>query len=154
MLLINRQMAKIFQLDPQQAIGRHQRDLFPPEKRDTWQQEDHHLLATGETIRSEDTTMQQGEQHHHLITKFPIYDESNTIVAIGGYGADITARKQMEETLRESEERFRILFESAPDAIFIADPQSGQIVDANSQAEQMLKRPYAEIIGMHFLYPP
>lgn len=47
---------------------------------------------------------------------------------------DITERKRAEETLRQSEERYRRLFEVESDAIFLVDCQSGSIVDANAAA--------------------
>jgi PAS domain S-box-containing protein len=55
------------------------------------------------------------------------------------------------ETIRENEERFKNLFESAPDAIFLADIETGIIVDANYAASKLLGKPVAEIIGMHHL---
>ena len=63
---------------------------------------------------------------------------------------------RFEEELKENEERFRTLFESAPDAIFLADPETGIIIDANSRASELIRRPREEIIGIHQaqLHPP
>ncbi|MCB1325645.1 MAG: PAS domain S-box protein [Spirochaetales bacterium] len=52
-------------------------------------------------------------------------------------GMDITERHVLEQELRESEERLRIIFENAPDAIYLLDDR-GRFLDANRQAEQML----------------
>ena len=62
---------------------------------------------------------------------------------------DITEHKKAEEALRESELKFKTIFENAGGAIFIADNKTGEILECNPQAEQMLGRPRAEIIGMH-----
>jgi len=51
--------------------------------------------------------------------------------------------------VEESEERYRVLFEDANDAIFIADKETHVILDANKQAERLIDRPRQEIIGMH-----
>lgn len=51
--------------------------------------------------------------------------------------------------LKESEQQFRSLFENAADAIFIADTETGIILDANRAAEKLVLRPREEIIGLH-----
>ncbi|HEX7583995.1 MAG TPA: PAS domain S-box protein, partial [Prolixibacteraceae bacterium] len=56
------------------------------------------------------------------------------------------------KTIQENEERFKNLFETAPDAIFLADIETGIIIDANYAASRLLGKPVAEIIGMHHLH--
>jgi PAS domain S-box-containing protein len=63
---------------------------------------------------------------------------------------NVIIRIQSEQKLRESEKRFRDLFENAPDAIFLADPESGTILEANRAASDLLLKPLKEIIGLHY----
>ncbi len=63
--------------------------------------------------------------------------------------ASETRRKWMEEALRESEEKYRRLIETANDAIFIADAETGIILDVNKKAEELLDMPAEKIVGMH-----
>ncbi len=62
--------------------------------------------------------------------------------------AENTERKRAEETLRESEGRYRALFENAPDGIVIADTRS-YYTDANKSICQMLGYTREELIGLH-----
>jgi PAS domain S-box-containing protein len=69
---------------------------------------------------------------------------------------DITAQKQVEEKLRQSEERFRLLVEGVKEyAIFWLSPE-GRVVSWNSSAERIKGYRAEEILGKHFacFYPP
>jgi PAS domain S-box-containing protein len=75
---------------------------------------------------------------------------------ITGVIFDITERKQAEQALRESEERFRHLFEQASDGIVMAD-MAGHYLDVNRRAchmlgysrEELLERKVTDILTPH-----
>jgi PAS domain S-box-containing protein len=58
-------------------------------------------------------------------------------------------RKRAEEALRESEERFRRIFERSNDAILLIDPSLDRIIDANHQASAMLGYSPKELFNLH-----
>jgi PAS domain S-box-containing protein len=58
-------------------------------------------------------------------------------------------RKKAEEEIRDSEERFRVLIEGAPDAIFLIDPDSRKILYANKAASTLLLKTNKEIVGLN-----
>ena len=59
---------------------------------------------------------------------------------------DITARKAAELALRESEQRFRLVVEAAPNAMVMIDP-AGKIAMVNTQAERVFGYSRAELAG-------
>jgi PAS domain S-box-containing protein len=65
-------------------------------------------------------------------------------------------RRNAEEDSRISEYKYRQLFESLGDAAFLIDTETGRIIDTNPQAEVLLGRPRAQILGLieNRLYSP
>jgi PAS domain S-box-containing protein len=80
----------------------------------------------------------------------PIKNESGRVIKLFGTVQDITERKRAEEELRNSEERFKILFEYAPDAYYLSD-LTGNFIDGNKTAEKLLGYKREEFIGKNFL---
>lgn len=64
---------------------------------------------------------------------------------------DITEKKKAEETLKESEEKYRALFERESDAIFLHDPADTKIIIANEATSKMYGYTKKELIGMSCL---
>ncbi len=63
---------------------------------------------------------------------------------------NISKQMQSEEALKESEERFKILFEYAPDAYYLSDIK-GNFIDGNKAAEDLIGSKKDELIGKSFL---
>jgi PAS domain S-box-containing protein len=80
----------------------------------------------------------------------PQTDAQGKLVGIFGVGRDITERRQAEEALREGERRFRGLFESSPDAIFVED-LDGNVLDVNPAACRLHGMGRDELLGRHVL---
>ncbi len=66
----------------------------------------------------------------------PQHIEGMTVGTVWSF-RDITIRTKAEEALRESEERFRQIFEQADDAIFLFSPGTCAIIDVNPTAENL-----------------
>lgn len=69
---------------------------------------------------------------------------------------DLTYRVEMESELRANEKKYRLLMETANDAIFLAEADTGILIDVNKRGEELIGRSKEEIIGMSQteLHPP
>lgn len=76
-------------------------------------------------------------------------DEEGNPLIVSGVVQDITKRKRIEEQLKSSEEKFKALFEFAPDAIYLNNSK-GEFIDGNRAAEEMMGFPRQELIGKSF----
>lgn len=91
----------------------------------------------------------------HIVAFVVAYTEGADYVDL--YGRDVTDRKHAEAALRRSEERFRTLLETAPDAILIVNGEA-KVDYANRQAERLFDgdtpltgRPVGELVPGGFL---
>ena len=78
---------------------------------------------------------------------FPMPDADGKKSRIAGVAEDITERKQAAESLRKSEQRFRMFVDHATDAFFLQD-QNYVVLDVNRQACDSLGYTREELIGM------
>ena len=157
-LMMNGTMLKSLGYEKDEVLGKNYLEAFVPEDdRELLLNVFNNLADLNEVILNESQVLTRDGRK--LIVEWhtrPMTKENGELDYFFSVGIDIMERKKSEEELRESAERFRALFEGSLDAVFIIDPESGKILDANPIASQLLLRDHDEIVGLHHLqlYPP
>jgi len=79
------------------------------------------------------------------VTMFPFFKKDGTLWQVATIWRDITARKNAESALKESEEKYRTLFEKSPNPIMIID-EFGNYLDCNAMALKLLECSQDELL--------
>ena len=82
-----------------------------------------------------------------LISAVPILDSAGRFSGAFGMFTDITERKAADQAIRESEERFRLTFDTSPDSININRLDDGLIVDVNQGFTALTGWRREEVLG-------
>ncbi|MBF0481833.1 MAG: PhnD/SsuA/transferrin family substrate-binding protein [Desulfovibrionaceae bacterium] len=80
-----------------------------------------------------------------------VRDEAGNVLHYEGFARDVTRRRQVEEALWESEERYRTFFANGEAIILMIDPAGWAIVDANQAAMEFYGYGLERLRGMSFL---
>jgi PAS domain S-box-containing protein len=96
-----------------------------------------------------------GELSDVFLRAYAIKDDAGKILGLAGVHTDITERKQAEEMLRESTERFRLIFDNSNDGILVADTATRKFLLGNQAICRMLGYTPEELkeLGVNDIHP-
>jgi PAS domain S-box-containing protein len=129
-----------------ELYGQTDHDILPAAVADPLRGHDMAVVGEGTGLQTIETMPgPDGEPHSFMVLKFPITDPAERNF-VGGFALDITDRRRAEEAERRIARRFRDLFESSPDAIFVQD-LDGNILDVNFEACSICGLAHADLVG-------
>jgi len=132
-----------------EALGRNPRIFKSGELSDGYYEELWETLLDGAVWEEEVTNRRKnGELYYAHQTIAPILDEDDDIGAFVAIQVDITEQKEREQELRDLKDRFKTLFEKAPEEIAIHDT-NGDILAVNQQEIEKLGYSRDDLTSMH-----
>jgi PAS domain S-box-containing protein len=143
----NKSAEHMFGYRADEAIGKHITLIIPRER---WDEESGIIqrLRRGERVDHFHTVRQRkdGSLIDVSLTISPVRDFSGHIIGASKVARDITDQVRAAEALRDSEEKFRTVIQTANDAVLVADAD-GRIVEFNPKATEIFGYTRQEIVG-------
>ena len=139
---------KLYGLEPHSCTPSYEtwRQVVIPEDRPAAELAVQEAARNGAELNVEFRVRGRGGAERWLMSRAqPQRDADGQIVRYIGIVLDISARKRAEEALRESEGKYRLLFQNSLDGILLISPD-GRILSANSEACRILGRTEEEIV--------
>lgn len=144
---VNQAHACFLGLKPNELENKSLYEVFSKPEADKCVEGNREVFETKKKIHTEEWVKNaQGEERLLSITKAPKLDDKEEVDYIVCTADDITERKEYEEALKESEEKYRTYVDNSPVAIFVAN-KNGECVDVNNAACEMLGYTREEILN-------
>lgn len=140
---------RILGYTPAEIGGRYFYEFFHPEDRERLKSASLKVFEEKRIFLSFRNRNVHKDGHPVILetTGFPILGPEGQLLGYRGADRDITTWVQAEERLRESEERFRAVFETAQDSIFIKD-RTLKYIQVNPTMERLFGLPASKLIGL------
>ncbi len=136
-----------FGLAREAVLGKTSHELGQPEA-DMHIEHDREAMQNGmPEVYEADRFLADGTVRRQIVVKAPLRSQSGEITGTVTASQDITEKHAVEQALRQSEERFRTLFDFASDAIFIHDI-GGRFLEVNRTACERLGYSRDELLTM------
>lgn len=133
----------------QEIIGKNVFQLFAPESAEIYHRADQQLFESGGTQQYETMILTiDGKEHHSVIHKNIITDDSGKKTGIIGVIEDISELKKQEKKLDQTEIRYKKIFENIQDIFYQID-LNGIITEISPSVEKYSSYTRKELIGQH-----
>lgn len=147
-LLINKEYESLFHLSSDKIIGKTDLDFLAPKVAEASRNSDMEVVKVLKELKTEEIIEQADGVHTYLAVKFPLYDSTGRIYAIGGISTDITERKKMEESFTASEQFFKMSTEmmiiASLDKFIKVNPATTKILGYSE--EELLSQPFLNFV--------
>jgi len=149
--LVNDAQTRLLGYSREETMGANFRAFTPEERIKAVLEAYNGMYKTGEPLRSfvDEVIRKDGSHGFAETSAFPIRNDRGEIVGFRGVRRDITARKQMEEALRHSEERYRTILEEMEDSYFEVD-LGGHLIFVNNSVCRDLGYSREELTGKSY----
>jgi PAS domain S-box-containing protein len=145
-LYVNKGFKRVLRVAEEQVIGKRDDELFSADQAAAFQANDRQVLEAAVPMEFEETALEEDGQHTSIVHKFPVFNAQGQIYAIGGIVTDITERKKEESARQFSEERYRVVVETANDAVVSID-ETGALLFANPATSRIFGYDSTTLIG-------
>lgn len=153
-MLANQQMVAALGISREVLLSQPDSVLFPAEVVAVFRAHEEQVRTTRQAIELEEDIVQSDGTSTYWTTKFPIFDTSGEIYAVGGISLDITAQKKAEQrllqskqALQESQYMLRLIIDNIPQTIFWKDQNLAYLGCNDSFARSAGLASPAEIVG-------
>jgi two-component system, cell cycle sensor histidine kinase and response regulator CckA len=102
-LFVNRTWEEVNGRSAEEAIGHRPDELFAPDVAARYVRHDDRVIATGDPVEYEASFRVDGRLRTFMAVKFPLRNGDNRIYGVGSISNDVTARRELEEQLRQSQ---------------------------------------------------
>ena len=145
----NGAFTELFQRSEEELLGKTVYDCWPREAADTFSTKDRELFENpGVQIYETQMNNPQGEPHTLVFHKATLHYPDGSLRGLIGFVLDITERKAAEVALQHSELRFRTIFTASKVAMLLVNPDTGDIVGANTAASDYYGYPVDQLCQM------
>ncbi|MFN3535207.1 MAG: PAS domain S-box protein, partial [Desulfatiglandales bacterium] len=114
----------------EEVIGRHITEFMSEEHRYLFQEAKDKILKKEPHQFELKAFSKDGTERWYSVSVRPLLDENGNITSVQCIAREITALKESEKALRESEERYRLLYDSVSDLIYTQDLE-GRLIEFN-----------------------
>ena len=134
-VIANDKTLEAFRLSREQVIGKDDYEIMPRKAEAGKNIEDDKLVfkTSKPTKITKHMTGSDGKERWFQAIKVPQFDNNGNIIGLVGIARDITALKHAEETLRESEEKYKTLCHNIPGMVYIGELDWSTKVICNSE---------------------
>ncbi len=139
-LIANKALSQRLGKKDEELIGNYAFGFLAPEVAKLREDNARLVFTSGKSVTFEDSR----DDHYYINSIHPIKNFNGNVIKAAIFALDITEKKQAEEKLKESEEKYRSLFENLPVGIGIVN-SSGKVISANDQAFKILGYNYEDL---------